>query len=367
MNLPVEYSKHTPQMLVLNFHGFYDDARYEVIEDNMPNYVNNNGLSVVTVYPAGSGGLLDGGDSFGWNVEGNGLNLERGPRGSVCETPRYSWYSYGYSYGDSSYSYSYGDQYTCYSSCSASREGCDPVWGCNFASCMDDRAFVKAMLAQLVATLCVDLDQIHLTGISAGGLMAYQTALDLSDAVASVVPVAGSRIWGYARGPEHSVSLMDWHGFDDTTVPANRSNGVGGAPLGATASDDHFYYHQTAQLTTAFAAAAQCDERGNLNYATRWDNYRGLSCNRPHGRCGAADVVQCVGHWGHTWPLHETHPMAYAALTLDFMTAHPKVRPAGASPPAWLFGDTYLAPLENKTAPALSVAAGAGVHAATSR
>ena len=64
------------------------------------------------------------------------------------------------------------------------------------------------------------------------------------------------------------------------------------------------------KITAAFAEANGCDFGGNLPRPTRWDGFREFSCNRPHGDCGASAVVQCVGRWGHTWPLHNTHPFA---------------------------------------------------------
>ena len=147
-------------MLLLDFHGFYDNAKREQREDHVADFVDQFGLNVITVYPHGSG---DGwsGDSHGWNVEGNGLNTEPGPSGHVCRTPRRA--------GDG-----WNDVYECYNSCYNTKRGCDKQWGCNFASCMDDQAFVKRMLQHLSRTLCLDLDHVHVTGISAGGLMAYQ-------------------------------------------------------------------------------------------------------------------------------------------------------------------------------------------------
>ena len=67
-------------MLLLDFHGFYDNAKREQREDHVADFVDQFGLNVITVYPHGSG---DGwsGDSHGWNVEGNGLNTEPGPSG----------------------------------------------------------------------------------------------------------------------------------------------------------------------------------------------------------------------------------------------------------------------------------------------
>lgn len=94
--------------------------------------------------------------SYSWNVHGNGLNTEPGPEGLVCKVPR-----------------GLNDLYVCYNSCVRSKAGCSMRNGCNSASCMDDVGFIKELVEHLVATLCVNLDQIHLTGISAGAIMVY--------------------------------------------------------------------------------------------------------------------------------------------------------------------------------------------------
>lgn len=94
--------------------------------------------------------------SYSWNVHGNGLNTEPGPEGPVCKVPR-----------------GINDLYVCYNSCLRSKPGCSMRNGCNSASCMDDVGFIKELVDHLVATLCVNLDQIHLTGISAGAIMVY--------------------------------------------------------------------------------------------------------------------------------------------------------------------------------------------------
>ena len=46
-------------------------------------------------------------------------------------------------------------RYKCYDSCA----GCDSTWGCNFASCMDDRSLVASLFRRLSATLCLDLEE----------------------------------------------------------------------------------------------------------------------------------------------------------------------------------------------------------------
>lgn len=196
---------------------------------------------------------------------------------------------------------------------------------------MDDIGFVGAMLDQLEATMCIDLDHIHVTGISSGGLMAYQVALSLSERIASVAPIAGSRILGYNFAPKHPVSLLDSHGYADIYVPANatstyRSDWPTPGPHGSSRSEDEFYYTPTPEVMQMFAKTAGC-AGDNLPWVQgKYDGFRGYVCNQPFGKCaGGAEVIQCVGEWGHTWPLTHTHPLGYAEITLGFFKSHPKI------------------------------------------
>ncbi|KAH8065077.1 hypothetical protein JL722_1978 [Aureococcus anophagefferens] len=174
------------------------------------------------------------------------------------------------------------DEYVCYESCKVTPRGCDS------ASCMADSAFVTALLAKLKGELCVDLGAVHLAGISAGGMMAYQAALDNHAQIASVAPVAGSRFVGFNVAPASPVAVLS----------------------------DHFFYHEP-DILRKFSR--NCDGR-TAKYATKYDGARELQCVRPFGKC-ESDIVMCVGQWGHTWPLHKEYPEAWASLALDFFAA----------------------------------------------
>lgn len=274
-------------------------------------------MNILSVYPAGSGiDNGDGGDSRAWNVEGNMLDTRPGPEGPTCTSPRNP-----------------ENAYTCYTSCFSGNHTCHRHLGCNFASCMNDRSFIAALLDELEGKLCIDLDHVHVTGISAGALMVYQVALDLSHRIASIAPIAGSRILGYNFAPTHPVSVLDSHGLSDIYVPANatstyRSDWPKPGPHGSARSEDEFYYTPTPQVLNMFAKTAECSFNENLPYPQpKVGGIRGFSCNMLYGKCASgADIVQCTGEWGHTWPLTHTHPFAYAEITIDFFLAHPKVQ-----------------------------------------
>eukprot|EP01065_Artemidia_motanka_P027123 TRINITY_DN32356_c0_g1_i1.p1 TRINITY_DN32356_c0_g1~~TRINITY_DN32356_c0_g1_i1.p1 ORF type:complete len:407 (+),score=123.82 TRINITY_DN32356_c0_g1_i1:101-1222(+) len=315
LRLPRHYDNTKPASLVLSLHGYYDYPRDELKMDHLVDYVDQHNLNYVVVYPGGSGiENDDGGDSRSWNIDGNGLDEGAGPKGPVCVTPRPK-----------------GEKYACYNSCRRLGKTCHAKKGCNCASCLDDNRFIQLLIDLLEQELCIDLDRVHVTGLSVGAMMVYNVALDNPARIASIAPAAGSRFVGYNRPPAVPMSLLEMHGHWDKTIPANVSveNGAvagGPGPFGSVRSTDAFFYVPSPNVTAEWARAGRCRFDANLPYPTPFDGTAGFTCNRPYGECASgAEIVQCVGNWGHTWPLHYTLPMAYPQMVIEFFRSHPRL------------------------------------------
>jgi polyhydroxybutyrate depolymerase len=74
---------------------------------------------------------------------------------------------------------------------------CDPAMSAK----VDDVAFVRAMVGQLEAELCVDPKRIYATGCSNGGGMTYELACDAADLFAAVAPVDFDCVTGPTSSP----------------------------------------------------------------------------------------------------------------------------------------------------------------------
>ena len=94
---------------------------------------------------------------------------------------------------------------------------------------------------------CIDEDSIHMSGISNGGMFMYYagkicytkimvlrvmcvgvcvcvitnliSAAEMSDIIASIAPISGSPFLGFDHIPHSPVSVIDFHGTDDDTIP----------------------------------------------------------------------------------------------------------------------------------------------------
>ena len=80
---------------------------------------------------------------------------------------------------------------------------------------VDDVGFTLALLADLEARQPVDRWRVYATGLSNGAMMAWRLAVEASEHIAAIAPVAGAKV--LQRGvPTRPVSVMHFHSVDDS-------------------------------------------------------------------------------------------------------------------------------------------------------
>ena len=90
--------------------------------------------------------------------------------------------------------------------------------GCPAFPGADDAGFLRALIARVRETRCLDPRRVHLAGLSNGGRMAYRMGLEAADLFASVAVVAGA--WdGSGPAPARSVPTLIFHGTADRHIP----------------------------------------------------------------------------------------------------------------------------------------------------
>ncbi len=112
-----------------------------------------------------------------------------------------------------------------------------------------DRAFLDALVADMVDRDDVDGSRLYLTGFSNGALMVYAYACDHPEVFAAVAPMAGTNVTGCR--PDRPVSLLHQHGDADLVVPYG-----GGVALGSLVSSAPF--PSVEDSVAAWAAADGC-------------------------------------------------------------------------------------------------------------
>jgi polyhydroxybutyrate depolymerase len=168
---------------------------------------------------------------------------------------------------------------------------CGTCGDCNWCSCHDDLGFVNAVIDELEATLCVDLDRVHGVGYSNGGMFAHRMACALSDRLAAVIPQHGFLAKGFScKPPTKHQSILLIGGTRDTAVPFDGSK-----------SGDGYFYTPMATVAAQFAAAQGCSATTSA-YPTPSDGVDNLSCVQ-HADCKTgAQVVRCEWNGAHDYP-----------------------------------------------------------------
>ena len=130
--------------LVLDYHGWTGSADDQVNSVPWAQLADTEGFLYVSM--DGMSDVHGGGSHGSWNV-----SATQGPLGPTCDT-------------------SLVGDYPCYTSCGDCSYLED---SCDWTSCHDDVTYTETVLYDVLAKLCVDTDQIHVSGMSNGGMFIW--------------------------------------------------------------------------------------------------------------------------------------------------------------------------------------------------
>jgi poly(3-hydroxybutyrate) depolymerase len=186
------------------------------------------------------------------------------------------------------------DESCCYASCRPGKVGqCGgdgAAAACSWSTCVDDAAFVAALLESLGAQLCVDLDAVYVTGGSNGGMLTHWLYARLPTAFAALVPVYGLPLAGFAEVPSAAAaaSIMALHDRSDEIIPE-----AGGYA-------DGWIYETSDKVYSLWASLKQCQAEP-VAIAVPFPSApnANLACREYLG-CASGRVVRCLydGHHG---------------------------------------------------------------------
>ena len=154
---------------------------------------------------------------------------------------------------------------------------------------IDDVGFTSALIAALRADYDVSADQIYVTGMSNGGMMAYRLACERADLIAGAAPVAGAL--SVVCAPSEAISLIAFHGTNDQSVlyaggpPKRRVDPAPRVDASVATSVGVFVDHNGCEATPR-------ERRDGEIVVAEW------------GGCanGTAVVLQTIEGGGHAWP-----------------------------------------------------------------
>ncbi|MGQ9909499.1 MAG: extracellular catalytic domain type 1 short-chain-length polyhydroxyalkanoate depolymerase [Candidatus Flexifilum sp.] len=183
----------------------------------------------------------------------------------------------------------------------------------------DDVGFVRALVAHLSETLCIDPARVYANGLSNGAGMSHRLACEASDLVAAIGGVAGA----YAPltcAPERPVPVIAFHGTADRIVPIDGlEGGLGGGAL-----------PPIRDWVDGWAERNGCD----LSNPIALEPIGAVTGIRYTGCADDAEVIYYVAEGaGHTWPGGSPQPrfiigevnrdIDASRLMWAFFAAHP--------------------------------------------
>lgn len=167
---------------------------------------------------------------------------------------------------------------------------------------VDDVGFTVALLDDLEARQPVDRRRVYATGLSNGAMMAWRLAVEASDRIAAIAPVAGAKVLKAGR-PARPVPVMHFHSVDD---PRALYGGGLGPPFPMTSSK---VFHSAVEPTIReWAAIIGCppEERVTAELAGQAGSKEaGHTATRyvwAPCRDGAEVVLWKFTGTGHVWP-----------------------------------------------------------------
>lgn len=249
VHVPKSYDPTKPTPFVINFHGYTSNGMQQAAVSNMS--AKADAANFVVVYPEGTG------SPTGFNAGG-------------C---------------------------------------CGPA----AQNMVDDIGLTRAIITEAGSRLCLDGKRVYVTGFSNGGFMSHLIACEMSDLVAAIAPVSG--ILGIAPAsckPARAISVIDFHGTSDMTVPY-----AGDATNGWPSVQDTF---------TGWATRNGCKDAMPAQTYQKGDS---TCLTYSHCTAGAEVTLCTITSGGHAWP---GSPVALPGTTQNlsatdamwtFFQAHP--------------------------------------------
>jgi len=303
LHLPANYdpSNNVAVPLLLDYHGWSRSADIQMDLVPWAEVADMDETGFIYVSMDGMNDIQSEGNYGSWNV-----SATMGPLGLTCDPVLV------------------GD-YPCYKSCASQGDCGYLVDSCDWTSCHDDIIYTEAVLYDITAKLCIDTDQIHVSGMSNGGMFIWTRIMErLAATVASAGTVCSSPLRGYNPMPDSPVNIIDFHGLQDNVIPYSPESpgNLGEGPDMTTETNDGYYYHIKPDHLTKVLSSMNCNNDSSV-YPTSMDGVDMWSCQIWSGCDEGKEVVSCTANYGHDYPF-SGQIVEGLKIMWDFMKTHSK-------------------------------------------
>ena len=292
LSLPANYDPARPARLVLAFHGWGGDESEFLGDRTVVEDSSRRGYIVVAPRGLGLGAPDHKNNSWTFRGSDTGVVEDRGTRLPVCDaaiTPDYR-----------------------YPSCAAKRA----QNSCSWTQCQDDDvAFVRALVAHLEATLCIDTHHVFAVGGSNGGMFTWELAANPASAhlFHAIAPIIGLPHRGDLRlpGVRRGLPVLLITGLADNVVPPGQWDDASFTT--ATNDNDRYYYTGATAVVRRWSEAAGCPTAGPEKPFDTGQSAAECRAYCPGTAANWPRVLDCRAPMGHDYQL------AWAwKLVLDF-------------------------------------------------
>jgi polyhydroxybutyrate depolymerase len=170
----------------------------------------------------------------------------------------------------------------------------------NGATSVDDVAFIRALIDELVAHAGIDPARVFVTGMSNGGIMTYRLGCELADKIRAIAPVSGTLAASLAPTchPARPLPVLAIHGTDDPLVP------YGGGTVGLKTMRARGEVIGAEAAVELFARGDGCTGAPTRTHVPDRDPSDGTTVDRIAYACPAGMTVEllAIAGGGHTWP-----------------------------------------------------------------
>lgn len=185
---------------------------------------------------------------------------------------------------------------------------------------IDDVGFIRTLIDSLSQELNLDPARIFVTGFSNGGMLAYRLAVELSDKIAAISPLAAAIGGRFSEdsdlqmipAPLNPVPVLIFHGLQDREVPYNGGTFVaanGRIDLPVSDAVDFWVLHNG------------CDPQPTIETAPGGEYI--IDTYSANGKYSVPVVLYTLRDVAHDWPLNIGESTA-TDIILDFFVSHPK-------------------------------------------
>lgn len=162
----------------------------------------------------------------------------------------------------------------------------------------DDVGYVRALVKELSAKLCLNPRRVYAVGMSNGGSISYRLACEAADLIAAIAPVSGVMVLPTEQcKPSRPISVIHFHGAKDQSVP------VDGDTLHPSLKDNiNFWVKHNG-----------CDPKPKKTFE------KGETTCETYGACqGGVRVTLCVSQdMAHCWPGQQFCPSGSTSKDVD--------------------------------------------------